>query len=355
MLGTKTKITKSNTSNREVERWYIFSYPSKSKGLTEGLEREIRRRKACGEPAIEYFAPTFIDVSKSDGKLIRTKKNLLYNYFFIHGSELELFKMKTFEPQYSFLKREASGKGASHFPFVPDDSIALLKWIADSYSGMIPLYAIDPVWLVQGDKVLITKGPFKGMVATLFRGSKPGEDKVMVYVDGWSWVPLLSVEKGEYELVSLHNEEVSPYCISRTDSLAAALHSALLRFLGGTLRPEDKALAKKVIAFCDTYEAETDVLRSKKFAMLLSANTILEDKESKEGLICTIRLMIEALKAEQSKALLYTTLYACTNNWIFFDKAHSIIDPWMREEAPKKSKQRLAKKLSDFDTILGHK
>ena len=55
-------------------------------------------------------------------------------------------------------------------------------------------------------------------------------------------------------------------------------------------------------------------------------------------------------------AVSYThlTLYGCTDNVFYHEKAHQLIESWKREEAPKKSKQILIQRLADYDKCLEH-
>ena len=76
------------------------------------------------------------------------------------------------------------------------------------------------------------------------------------------------------------------------------------------------------------------------------------EKEVRERLLGTIRELLPNVKAEQSLALLLVTLYGCTGNRAYRDRAHGIVDRWRKEPAPRKSKRRLMRWLEDFDRWL---
>jgi hypothetical protein len=99
---------------------------------------------------------------------------------------------------------------------------------------------------------------------------------------------------------------------------------------------------------------DSDIMRSKLYALLLPAHTILGNREETEKLIGTLQSMLPLIKAEQSRALLLTTLYGCTNSCLYHTRAHEIIDKWRQEENPKKSKAQLIQRLDDYDRWLGH-
>ncbi len=180
-------------------------YPYGRRGLTDGLEKELERRRRDNEPLFEYFAPTFTQTKEVDGRLVSTKTSLLFNYFFIHASENEVYRMKKNQPQYNFLPRVNHTDGTYHYPYVSDDVIRTLQWIARSYEGFIPLYTLDQTLLVRGDRIRIVKGKFKGVEARIVtRPSSPDRD-VMVFVDNWMCVPLMNVRPNQYEVIGIND------------------------------------------------------------------------------------------------------------------------------------------------------
>ena len=67
-----------------------------------------------------------------------------------------------------------------------------------------------------------------------------------------------------------------------------------------------------------------------------------------------MQTMLTLVKAEQSRALAVVTLYGCTDSSIYYHLAHEAVDPWKKEEKPKKSKQQLISRLADYDRWLRH-
>ncbi len=122
---------------------------------SKGLDAELSRRERRGETLFEYFAPSYVEVRKVDGKMVNTKRPLLYNYVFIHASENEIFSLKRTLPLYNFLPRVSSG-GRSYFPYLSDREMETLRWVAASYSNELPVYVPDSGHLLKGDRVRIT-------------------------------------------------------------------------------------------------------------------------------------------------------------------------------------------------------
>lgn len=338
-----------------VVRWYVLVLPSCHKGPAKGLQEELKRRHRNREPLFEYFAPSYVEVKKRDGGFVETHRPLLYNYVFIHASEYEIYRMKQWLPQYNFLPRIKDGKHEYH-PYLSEEAMTNLQWVADSYSNVIPVYTPKLEQLIKGDRIRITEGQFKGAEASVIIQPGAGKRDIMVCVENYMWVPLLRVQPGQYEVIALNDDGKHIYTRLENDRLLLKLHEALGRFYhqedGAT--EADRKLAAETVKQYGNLRMDSDIMRSKLYALLLPAYTILGNREEAEKLIGTLQAMHPLIKAEQSRALLLTTLYGCTNSCLYHAQAHEIIDKWRQEENPKKSKQQLIRRLDDYDRWLGH-
>ncbi len=347
-------VAARNARNIDIVRWYLMIFPYGRKHLTVGLEREIERRDKSGEIPVEYFAPVYVAAKKdADGKIVVTNKPLFENYVFVRASIREIFRLKKFEDGYNLPKREYKSNGEQYYPYVSDGIIQNLRWIANSYSGVIPVYADDYSWLIKGDRIRITSGPFKGIEATLFSHKKGHGKDIMVVIDNWMSVPLLHVKENQYEVIAL-NENPDNKDLKINDEHISHLHEVLCRKIRADVSPEDMARVKQILAVYANGEPHSDVMRCKLYAILLMAYTILGEAEKCDSLLGIIHVLLPAITAEQSLALLMVTLYGCTDNAFYHEKAHQLLEPWMKEEAPKKSKQLLLTRLADYDRCLGH-
>ncbi len=341
---------------RKVVRWYLMFFPFGKKGLTVGLNQELARRRNSGETPFEYFAPTYVETKEVDGKWVTTQESLLYNYFFIHASEDDLFILKRHQPQYSVLRRVINSDGTSYFPYVKDNVIKMLQWIARSYGGCIPLCLVDQTLLVKGDRIRVIKGAFKGIEANLVKSPKSAVSQIMVFVDNWMCVPLMNIRPNQYEVIGLNDMSDKPRNTHGLDNqqLFSDIHDALCRFHQGTSTEDDRRLATDI---CNRYadlKVDTSILRCKLYSLLLPAYTILGSSDSRDAVLQLMRVMLPTVTAEQSLALLTVTLYGCTDNVFYHDKAHAMIAPWLKEDSPKKSKLFLIHRLADYDRCLGH-
>ena len=345
-------------ANSHVVRWYVMTLPTSSAGdfhgnPGRGLQMEAERRERCGEPSFDFFAPKYQEVKDIKGKLVRTNCPLLYNYVFVHSSEVEIMRIKKFQPRYNFLSRVRDDAGC-HFPYLSDRAMENLRWVAASYSNELPVYTPDPQRLMKGDRVRIIAGAFEGVEAEVVIQPGGGRKDVMVRVEGCMWVPLLSVKPGEYEVIELNTEARHVYTRMANERLPQLLHDALLHFHANAITDVDRRAANEVVAQYGKVVMDSDVMRCKLYSLLLPAYLVLGRKGDYADLSATIKSILPLIKAEQSLALLLVTLYGCTDSSLFFDRAHAVVDAWKKATVVKKSKLILIERLADFDRAFGH-
>ena len=345
--------------NSNAVRWYVLALPTSRQGHYQGnparaLRMELERRTRNGEPVFEYFAPSYVEVRKQHGELVRTNHPLLYNYVFIHASEAEIYRMKRFLPQYNFLPRVRE-KDDAYYPYLSDEAMENLKWVAASYSDVLPVYTPGPERLMKGDRIRITEGQFKGVEASVIIQPGGGRKEVMVCVENCMYVPLLCVEPGQYEVIALNADNRHVYTRLNGDRLPAGLHKALKRYHSPEgVTDADRALASEVPQQYANLQLDSDVMRCKLYSMLLPAYAILGDREAFDQLLGTVRSILPLIRAEQSRSLLLVTLYGCTNCCLDYEQAHAAVDPWRGEQPLKKSKAQLLRRLDDYDCWLSH-
>ena len=345
--------------DQEAVRWYVLTLPTAGGGRdrispSKGLDAELSRRERRGETLFEYFAPSYVEARKMGGKMVNTRRPLLYNYVFIHASEDEIFRLKRTLPLYNFLPRVSDG-GQSYFPYLSDREMDSLRWVAASYSNELPVYVPDSGRLLRGDRVRITSGPFANMEAEVVIQPGGGHKDVMVRILDCMWVPLFEVKRGEYELLELNTKGKHVYTHLDNDRLSIGLHEALGRYhASGSVSEEDERLAREVLRCYASLRVETDVIRCKVYSLLLPVYKLLGEADEFERLRSTMRSMLPVVKAAQSRALLLVTLYGCTDSSLYQRMAHEVVDPWLDEPSPKKSKSVLIRRLRDYDGWLKH-
>lgn len=344
----------SNWKNSHVIRWYVLTLLGSHRGCVDELQAEVDRRAAEGEPIFDFFAPTYTRVRTIRGHEENVKRPLLFNYVFIHASETEIKRMKKRLPAYNFLPR-VRGEEGEWFPYLSDAAMQNFRWVAQAYENRLPAYVPDATRLVKGDRIRILEGQFSGVEATLVNNVGSSDKEIVVRVEDWLWVPLLHVTPGQYEVVALNTSAKHDYFHYDNEKYRKGLHAALEHYyVDGTLTDADRQLANEVLLSFRNLEAETDVMRCKRYAYLLVAHTLLGNEAERTELIHIIRAFLPLVKAEQSRALLHVTLYGCTDDHLDHEAAHILVVPWMSESNPKKSKRQLIDQLRDYDNWLGH-
>ena len=353
----KTDHSAIGYRNVDTVRWYILRLPLGLGGAYSGdpsapLRREMERRERSGEEVLEYFAPTYVEVVRRRGKLVKTDRPLLYNYVFVRGSERGIYGLKKSLPRYNFMSRVGEGS-ESHYPYLSDAEMDNLRWVARSYCGELPVYSPVSESLREGDRVRITSGPFSGVEAVVAVRPGAGRGEVMVRVLGCMWVPLLSVGPGQYELVGLCGG--SRAYTHLNSGLADRLHSALGRFYAGGCEADAQGLeaAREAINKYARAEFDSEVLRCKAGAMLLLAYRLAGSPEY-AALRDSLSSLLPAVSAPQTRAMLAVTLYGCTDDSRLHGLAHRLTAAWREEPSPKKGKRQLLSHLDDYDLWLGH-
>lgn len=344
----------SNWKNSHVVRWYVLTVPGLHRGTVAELQAEVERRTVEGEPIFDFFAPTYTKVRTVRGREENFKRPLLFNYVFIHASELEIKRMKKRLSAYNFLPR-VHGDGGGYFPYLTDSVMQNFRWVAQAYEDRLPAYVPDVSRLVKGDRIRILEGQFSGVEATLVSSVGSSNKEIVVRVEDWLWVPLLHVQPGQYEIVALNNASKHEYFHFDNDKFRKGLHQAMGRHLTGKpLTEADRQLASEALLAFHNLQVTTDVMRCKYYAYLLTIHTLLGHDSERDELIHVIRSFLPFVKAEQARALLYVTLYGCTNDHLDYEAAHALVVPWMSELAPKKSKRLIVERLQDYDRWLEH-
>lgn len=288
--------------NSRAVRWYVLALPSRHRGAAKGLQAELDRRLRNGEPAFEYFAPTYVEVREEKGVWVKTARPLLYNYVFVRSSENEIYKMMSTAglSLYSFLPRVRDGK-REYYPYLSDEAMENLRWVARSYADIVPVYTPEPKRLMKGDRVRITEGKFKNAEATVISQPGGGRKDIMVCVENWLWVPLLHVQPGQYEIISLNTDNMHVYTRLNNDRLFEALHEAMQRHHAGGATSEDRALATETLQQYASLRMDSDVTRCKLYALLLPAYTILGDQEACNRMIGEIQGLCCPLSGRSSR------------------------------------------------------
>lgn len=337
----------------QAEHWYVMKLPATTKNCEVDLEAERLRRVAMGEKSFDFFAPTYIPMQSGSNGVSKQKRYLLYNYVFIYSSVNEILQIKRRIPNMNFLPRRGEGPNA-RYPYVSDAEMKRFRWIASAYANQIPLLDPSVYQLSKGDRIRIISGPFAGVEATLVSYNGSGRKDIVVQVEDLLWVPLIHIDADQYELISLNEKSKHLYFRLDSSKYWNGLHVAMGHFLKNELTEADRSVATEVVRSFGNLEVDTDITRSKRLCLILLAYTVLGKDKEKLQMLGEIEALFPCVKAELAKALLICTLYICTDNYIYWEQAHELVNKWKKEEKQKKGKEQIIKRLSDYDLWLGH-
>lgn len=378
------------TAKSYTPQWYILKVPQGHRDPdNKRLQAVQKKYESDSDEVFEFFAPLYVEAIHRDGKLVETHKPLYLNYVFVkcklpllrtlkkYGNELEVYK---FLPLSERTDRDS-------FPFVSDVQMKYMQWVAESRSNKIPIYIPQSQQPIKGDKIRIIHGAFKGLEATVAVQPGRGQRDIFVSVDNCRFVPLTNIQEGDYEIIEYNSDNKRHYTTTYNDKLIDKLHNAIQRYHLGTLTEEDKLLAEKVRCEYGSFElrkglfGNSNIKSNQKgitpriYAFILPAFTILKGIESSDNFKNSAngeilihdceqewKLLIGEMlgvianqkEAYQNLALMYVTLYGCTNNIFYYEKAHKLVDPWRKEGTERKIKQQLISRLDDYDKWLGH-
>lgn len=442
-----------------IVRWYILQVPAWNRRLTAELDALNARCAQRGLPTFEYFSPVFKQAKTVNGKFKICEKPLLFNYVFIRSSQANIYQMMMEGglAKYSFLPMVKSEE--AHFPYLTDETMENLRWIAHSYGSEIPVYLPQPDKLIVGDRIRITDGPFKGCEATVVTSSGAVKHKVMAGIDNLLWVPLFEVKSGQYEIVELSRKGQHKYeklssqrvfqelhellqksirarlaaqeasAISGADATAGKAISSAIAVAGnaaagssdtardaaaacvalagggdfkkevpaagnsdtardaaaeaaksatiaatnvadatsaaacGTLAgsgeasalsPAERERLRQIIREYHALQLDTDLLRSKQYAILLLAYSAIGESREAERAAADIKAFLRYITSETARALLVVTLYGCTNSSIWYAQAHRMVDKWSLEDSLKPAKKELVECVASYDALYGH-
>lgn len=188
----------------------------------------------------------------------------------------------------------------------------------------------------------ITEGKFKNAEATVISQPGGGRKDIMVCVENWLWVPLLHVQPGQYEIISLNTDNMHVYTRLNNDRLFGALHEAMQRHHAGGATSEDRALATETLQQYANLRMDSDVTRCKLYALLLPAYTILGDQEACSRMIGEIQgLLPLSGRSSRGHCCRLRSMDAPTTAFIANRRTESST-AGARRSVPRKSKRNLS-------------
>ena len=175
-------------AHSDVE-WYVMRVT---------YQRELVARRKLEELGVLCYVPTQkVKRRKTGGGYTYREVSRLHNYIFVHTSQEELKRIKTFHLTYLRYMMGVDERGESVKQFVPRKQMEDFMAICESEGAKMLTTEID---LKAGDRVRILEGPLKGVEGVYIRTTARHEKRVVVRIEGVATVasasfPAKSVEK----------------------------------------------------------------------------------------------------------------------------------------------------------------
>lgn len=159
-------------------KWYVLNFIAPSAARRESAVAVVDRFNA-GSSRVELFAPTFVEVHESEGRVKRSSKPLLYHYVFVRGTIDDVKALCAGQNGFSFVVSNAT---ADRYVTVHDVDMHAFMTIARFYGNKLPCFAIDDIELEEGDLVEIVQGDFPGLRGRFIPKQRGVKGKVLIAV-----------------------------------------------------------------------------------------------------------------------------------------------------------------------------
>lgn len=272
--------------------WYVLNYVP-----PRGVKRSsLAARIAAFSNELEFFAPTFIEISSEAGSVEKREKPLLYHYIFVKGPENIIKDLCRKEEGFSFVLNRA---GATRHVTVTDDTLEQFRIIAHYYAGKLPCYPLEGINLEEGDKVQIISGPCAGLSGTYIsrKGGKSGN--ILVAVDGSMAVIVYDI-KAEYVRV-LEFAHDSKRLYDQLDAYVAKL-TPLLNSPSAPSISEIAAANVFSSRLCNV-KVDNPKIEAKLAILLYAAFSILSDEENAKRALSRYSKLDTNITSSKTKTL----------------------------------------------------
>lgn len=156
-LNAHLKIVAERDGNIQ---WFVLNYIPSIVARHETAEAVVGRFNKVNDEELELFAPTFVKMVETGGKLKRIETPLMFHYVFVRGS---LGCVKDLCSQTNGFSFVLSHLDSPRYLSVTDQSMEAFKIVARYYANQIPCFSTEEIDLEEGDYVEVVQGAFSGL------------------------------------------------------------------------------------------------------------------------------------------------------------------------------------------------
>ena len=157
-LNAHLKIVAERDGNIQ---WFVLNYIPSIVARHETAEAVVGRFNKVNDEELELFAPTFVKMVETGGKLKRIETPLMFHYVFVRGS---LGCVKDLCSQTNGFSFVLSHLDSPRYLSITDQSMEAFKTVARYYANQIPCFSTEEIDLEEGDYVEVVQGAFSGLL-----------------------------------------------------------------------------------------------------------------------------------------------------------------------------------------------
>lgn len=258
----------------QTRRWYLLNYVRPSMARKMAAEAVVARVNIGSGSELEVFAPTFVRVSDSDGKIVMGTAPLLYHYVFVKGTLPEVKHLCHVADGFSFVVNHGSD---DRYATVADSEMRAFMVIARFYGNRLPCFQSCDVDLEEGDVVEVVKGDFPGLVGTYVPKQRGRTGNLYISVSQSLAAVVYDIRVDYLRVIEFARNSKRAY--QQIDAYVPRLFDALRAYYSGNCLTQ-RLIAPVVVFSCrfDRLKLADSKLDAKLQALLMATFTLLGDE-----------------------------------------------------------------------------
>ena len=244
-LNAHLKIVAERDGNIQ---WFVLNYIPSIVARHETAEAVVGRFNKVNDEELELFAPTFVKMVETGGKLKRIETPLMFHYVFVRGS---LGCVKDLCSQTNGFSFVLSHLDSPRYLSITDQSMEAFKTVARYYANQIPCFSTEEIDLEEGDYVEVVQGAFSGLKGRYISKKRGRSGNLLIAVTQDLAATVYAV-KADYLRV-LEFAKNSKRAYDQVEAFIPRLFAAMRVYRsGGKL---DAGLIAPLVVFCRRFDS----------------------------------------------------------------------------------------------------
>lgn len=293
-----------SSCDRKTPQWYILCYTGSNTNAQE---------KLSSIENLKFYAPKFfIDHQNSSKHDVWSHRS----YCFVFGSQDYIYQLKKDELSKFIFMPSPNKENICH-PYVSEYDIEQLRKVEQMNGGVIPLI-LSTEDVIDGDKVEILTGKFKGLTATAVTKTGSKYRQTYLVIKNFFTIPLERLIKEDLRIISFSRGSKHADNFQLTGDEAELLNQAIKGQYGIlTLSQKEKEemaeFLNSLIGKCKSINSPTPDTRLR-LCIIMAVAYIALGKNDYSSHYLTLADTLAKKKTSKSTLLFFATLrYLCTS------------------------------------------